>query len=870
VAGLNKRKKEELRSQAEKRLAQQRKEVKDLSSQDITRLIHELKIRQIELEIQNEDLRQAQADLIQIRDNYQELFNSVPVGYFVLSEKNIILDVNQTAARMLATAKEKLRQKKFAAFIAESSQPTYYAEVNKVFEEGRQRELDLEMTGAGSSHFLAHLYILPVKDDTGQLSQIRIAFTDITEHRQTEETLKNSESVLQSFFESPGVMRGIVEILDDTTVRHILDNQEASRFFGLPHEKLRNILSSELGEPPEVIRGWIEAAKQSQQTRKSVTYEYIDMRKGRKIWLRDNVTYIGTTPEGKLRFIYVISDITARKEAEQKLAALAERQQQLLNLSKVIVGERDLDQLLIKVEKAAQVLTGSRIAVCGHGYVNGTFTVGGAYGPEGESPCPPAKDFHISKGGVYMELVEGKDSIRLTREQLLKHPAWWGLPEKHAPLNGLLGARLTDWNDQTNGIIMVSDKAAGEFTEDDEYFLKQLASITSLAIQHIEALQEVKQKAAELEARVQARTADLQQANEMIRQSQSQFQGLFENMGEGMILFDLQGKVLKINKAAGDILGIDPAVVEGTFYDSPYWKGKVTFPEGMTLSRENLGQFLQTSLQQVRRNLEVHVLLANGSSHWIRGSMAPLVNESSQLEGIIITFADITIEKELQKEQERFSLRLLQVQEEERKRIAYELHDDTAQYLSILKMQLGALIDSREIQSPKIKEKLQFLERDADRAFNDVRRYSHELRPVVLERSGLQVALEQLSDDYNKLSQLQITIEVGGEEPELTEEVKLGFFRIAQEALNNIRKHAKASKANIVLTFRDDRMEMIVTDNGTGFDVNEAAARAGGRGSLGLMSMRERARLIGANLKIDSKPGYGTVVRVQVLPDRKK
>jgi signal transduction histidine kinase len=178
------------------------------------------------------------------------------------------------------------------------------------------------------------------------------------------------------------------------------------------------------------------------------------------------------------------------------------------------------------------------------------------------------------------------------------------------------------------------------------------------------------------------------------------------------------------------------------------------------------------------------------------------------------------------------------------------------------------LTDSVEIQSPKIKEKLQFLERDADRAFNDVRRYSHELRPVVLERSGLQVALEQLTDDYNKLGQLQVTIKVGGEEPELAEEVKLGFFRIAQESLNNIRKHAKASQANIVLTFRDDRMEMIVSDNGVGFNVKEAAPRAGGKGSLGLMSMRERARLIGANLKIDSKPGYGTVVTVQVSLNR--
>ena len=118
-------------------------------------------------------------------------------------------------------------------------------------------------------------------------------------------------------------------------------------------------------------------------------------------------------------------------------------------------------------------------------------------------------------------------------------------------------------------------------------------------------------------------------------------------------------------------------------------------------------------------------------------------------------------------------------------------------------------------------------------------------------------------DDYNKLGQLSVKIKVGGEEPESTEEVKLGFFRIAQEALNNIRKHAKASQATITLTFQETQLEMLVSDNGNGFDVKEAATRAGGKGSLGLMSMKERADFIGASLKIESKPGQGTTVKVE-------
>jgi len=179
-------------------------------------------------------------------------------------------------------------------------------------------------------------------------------------------------------------------------------------------------------------------------------------------------------------------------------------------------------------------------------------------------------------------------------------------------------------------------------------------------------------------------------------------------------------------------------------------------------------------------------------------------------------------------------------------------------------MQIGALADSEEILNPAVQEKLRYLEKDADRAFNDVRRYSHELRPVVLEHQGLVAALEQMADDYNTLEQLPVEVNIEGTEPYLTENVRLSLFRVAQEAISNPRKHAQASRSVINLSFQKNRLSMSVSDDGNGFDIAEAARRARGKGSLGLLSMKERARLIGANLKIDSKPGQGTVIQVDL------
>jgi two-component system sensor histidine kinase DegS len=124
--------------------------------------------------------------------------------------------------------------------------------------------------------------------------------------------------------------------------------------------------------------------------------------------------------------------------------------------------------------------------------------------------------------------------------------------------------------------------------------------------------------------------------------------------------------------------------------------------------------------------------------------------------------------------------------------------------------------------------------------------------------------LEQIAEDYKILGQLEIEIHTKGRETALPEEVKLGFFRIAQEALSNIRKHAKATKATISLLFFKKRISMIVTDNGVGFDFKKTVVQSSTKGSLGLLIMKERADLIGARLRIESKPQRGTNVKVKI------
>ena len=184
------------------------------------------------------------------------------------------------------------------------------------------------------------------------------------------------------------------------------------------------------------------------------------------------------------------SDVTHRVRIRQALERSRQGLSQLIAGSIEIMGEATPDLMLAAVARAALALTGARIAVGGHGYAGGQFNVGGSARAPDAPDCPAAERFLIEKGGVYMDLVSGAaDTIRLDDAAMRAHTHWWGMPEGHVPLRGLLGARITDRQGRTGGMILVTDKEEGDFTEEDESLLRQLAAVASLASQHIEARQ---------------------------------------------------------------------------------------------------------------------------------------------------------------------------------------------------------------------------------------------------------------------------------------------------------------------------------------------------------------------------------------------
>lgn len=214
---------------------------------------------------------------------------------------------------------------------------------------------------------------------------------------------------------------------------------------------------------------------------------------------------------------------------------------------------------------------------------------------------------------------------------------------------------------------------------------------------------------------------------------------------------------------------------------------------------------------------------------------------------------------------ERLTQKVISVQEEERRRIARELHDETAQSLATMALYLDTTLQTEQQLSPIVKQQLWDLRSLTDRTLQGVRTIIADLRPSLLDDLGLAAALRWQVQNRLEEAAIRVDLQIRGEGRRLTAAVETALYRLLQESINNILKHAQATYVEIDLDLsQDGRVTARVEDNGQGFDLEcVSASPQDGRG-LGLFGMQERANLVGGSLQIDTAPGDGTEVRITI------
>jgi signal transduction histidine kinase len=208
--------------------------------------------------------------------------------------------------------------------------------------------------------------------------------------------------------------------------------------------------------------------------------------------------------------------------------------------------------------------------------------------------------------------------------------------------------------------------------------------------------------------------------------------------------------------------------------------------------------------------------------------------------------------------------RVVAAQEAERQRIARELHDETGQALTAAGLGLRGIATSVHQDPDRATSNLNQLEKMVSEALNELQRLIADLRPSHLDDLGLAATLRWWAEEVESRGSLKVDVKVSGERKKrLTPPVRLALFRVTQEALTNSIKHSGAMQASVELTYQDDAVSVLITDNGRGFDINKVMSDKVHQ-SWGLLGMQERASLLDGQVRVDSRPGAGTAVMITI------
>ena len=520
-------------------------------------------------------------------------------------------------------------------------------------------------------------------------------------------------------------------------------------------------------------------------------------------------------------------------------------------------SELSLDDLLQKLVETAAALTGARYAALG--VINETGTGLERFLHTGIDPEKVAKIGELPRGrGILGALITDARSLRL--ESIADDPRSVGFPPHHPPMRGFLGVPIL-LRGRAFGNLYLTEKESGSFTAEDQELVETLASQAAVAIENARLYEAARSWSEQLEALNEVGTA-LASEIELAR--------LLELIARRLRAL-IGARLVTIALPAGDgTLRVEAADGSGADEISGMQLEQAGSKSGRVLERrraERVDSLLDDPEvdQEAARRLGARTglfvpLVAGGRAigvivaHDREGADARFTDGELRLAETFAPRAAVAVDLSARVAGDALR-RVVEAQELERRRLARELHDQTGQELTSVLLGLKAVEEASGEEERA--EALAAVREQVVETLHDVRRLAVELRPKALDDFGLVAALERLRDTFSEQTGMRVDLEpqLGGRLPS---DVETALYRIVQEALTNIVKHAQASSVSIVLTRTDRAVTAVIEDDGRGFSPDE---RADG---LGLLGMDERLALLGGKLKIESRPGAGATIVAEV------
>jgi PAS domain S-box-containing protein len=667
--------------------------------------------------------------------------------------------------------------------------------------------------------FRAFVTDTPIYNEKGALIGIVGVSNDITERKRAEETLRESEDRYRAIVDQ--AMVGVAHA--DLNGNFTTVNQKYCDITGYPANELLEMRIQDITHPDDMP---LNVELRERMVAEGVPYE-IEKRYIRKDgsvrWVNLGVSAIRDR-EGKTQSsVAVVLDITERKRAEEALRESEER------LRTMFAASRDG----ILVEDNERIV-----------YVNKSYAQLFGY------------DAPEELIGQHVSNVISTEDV----ERMLKFGSrrWSGEPV--VSIYEFKGKRK-------DGTLLDVEASVSTSTVAGRVYITTMIRDITERKQAEEALQQAHDQ---LERRVAERTAELAQINESLQAE------IEERTRTGEMLRDNEQR-LKIAVQTGKLGLWELDLETGTLSCSDICKANFGLPAEAEFSYDTLfaaihpedharvgGAVEQALEKHTDYEAEYRNLWPDGSTHWIiargRGSYGP-DGEPTRMIGVTL---DITERKESEEAHRRLLRQLVTAQEDERRRISRELHDQMGQHIVAIVLLVNSLRDF-SLAEPATASKFAQLEDVAHQLSLQVDNLAWKLRPTELDDLGLHAALENYVGKWSKRYQVPVDLHsVDLAEQRLASEVETAIYRIAQEALNNIIKHARANYVSVILERRGRHVFVIIEDDGCGFDVEGLSAVDARPRGMGLLGMEERTALVGGTLHIESTPGAGTTIFVRI------
>lgn len=551
---------------------------------------------------------------------------------------------------------------------------------------------------------------------------------------------------------------------------------------------------------------------------------------GRVVWIHDIVRVVKDAQGRVVRLRGVMVEITESKEAEAQLRKRARQQVVISHLGELALRPIDLSELFdevvllvaqtlgVEYSKILELLPDDKALLlrAGIGWKEGLVS----HTTVGAETASQAGYTLLSYEPVIVE--------DLSRETRFRAPA---LLQEHGVVSGI--SVFIPGRDRAYGVLGAHSIRRRKYTDDDVHFMQSVANFLAAAIER-------------------------NRAEKALRQSEEKFRLLFEDSRDAICITMQQGAIVDANRAALDLFGYTReemmALSARQLYANP--DDRRQYQQEI----ERLGAVTDYEIKLNKKDgTELDCLLA--STLW-RGLDGKILGYQSIIRDITERKKAETELKRSQQQLRALAAHLQTVREDERTRIAREIHDELGQALTALKMDLSWIrrkLDGGDAVQEKTTSMLDLV----DRTIQMVRRISSELRPGILDDLGLTAAIEWQLQELNDRAGSRYALSSSLEDISLDQARSTALFRIFQEAMTNIVRHSNATRVEVGLEQNADHVTLEIMDNGKGIEEDKISDPK----SLGLIGMRERALLLGGDVSIRGKKGQGTTVTVRIPRD---